>query len=68
MHVFEELFVSPLGLEQRIVGGGGMVRVRRGRHPLETVRFVACVKAECQRLIKLPLFLEVCICVNESER
>lgn len=43
MHVFEELFVS--GLEQWIVGGGGMVRGRRGRHPLETVRFVACVKA-----------------------
>lgn len=44
MHVYEELFVSPSGLEQRIVGGGEMVRGRRGRHPLETVRFVAYVK------------------------
>lgn len=32
-------------MEQQVVGGGGMVRGRQGRHPLETVRFVAYVKA-----------------------
>lgn len=48
-NVFEELFVSPSGTEQRVVGGGGMVRGRRGRHPLETVRFVACVEAQSAR-------------------
>lgn len=47
--VVEELFVSPSGMEQWIVGGGGMAIGRRGRHPLETVRFVHCVKASSAR-------------------
>lgn len=44
--MFEELFLCPSELKQRIVGGGGTVR---GRHPLETVRFAACVKAQSAR-------------------
>lgn len=44
--LFEELFLCPSELKQRIVGGGGTVR---GRHPLETVRFAACVKAQSAR-------------------
>lgn len=45
------LFVSPWGLEQQVVGGGGgMVKGgRRGRHPLETFGFVACVRAPSAR-------------------